>query len=340
VYSLISPVSECELDEVKGFLCGVFGVKETYAMFQPEVLRWKCLAPHPFWSGSRGYALRYKGELAAFGCLAPCRFLTGSATVASCCTIDWAASQKVPGAGVMLYRHIQSLTGAMINIGGSNDARRVLPRMGFQERLALESYTRVLRPLRQWRQTPRDWKSPLRWARDCRELLRPAQGAPGGWRARRITSFDQLAPDLFPDPAVTRAVVCERTAESLNYSLACPAARMEAYVLDRDGAPCGYFLLSRSGYQCRIADLWVRSEDGRHWAAAYAAATAAAGLEATQVTAAASTALPCGALRQAGYRRTQGEPVFVLDPGGLLGGRSDLAIGLLENDGYYWRGEV
>ena len=106
------------------FLRTVFGVSESHRMFQPDVLRWKCFAPHPFWEGSRGYALRYKGEIAAFGCLVPCRFLTGSETVASCNVIDWAASKTVPGAGILLYRHIQSLTGTMINIGGTADARQ------------------------------------------------------------------------------------------------------------------------------------------------------------------------------------------------------------------------
>ena len=120
-------------------------------MFQPDVLRWKCFAPHPFWEGSRGYALRYKGAMAAFGCLVPSRFLTGSATVASCNMIDWAASKAVPGAGAMLYRHIQSLTGTMINIGGTEDARNLLPRIGFAARVERHAYARVLRP---WGQLP------------------------------------------------------------------------------------------------------------------------------------------------------------------------------------------
>jgi hypothetical protein len=321
------------------FLRAVFAVSPAYPMFQPDVLRWKCFAPHPFWEGSRGYALRYHGEIAAFGCLVPCRFLTPSA-VASCCMIDWAASQKVPGAGVMLYRQIQSLAGTMINIGGSHDARSVLPRMGFQHRLDLATFTRVLRPLRHLRHAPKDWKTPLRWARDSRELLRPAQRVPAGLHARRLSSFDSLAPELFPAHAVTSAVVCQRTAASLNYALACPAARMEAYALDRNGAPSGYFLLSRNGPLCRIADLWVNSNDPQRWADAYAAATAAANdPHTTEVTTAASAPLPIQALRQAGYRRAHTEPVFVLDPAGLLGGRSDLAISMLENDAYYWRGE-
>ena len=296
-------------------------------MFQADVMRWKCFAPHPFWEGSRGYALRYKGEIAAFGCVVPCRFLTGSGTVASCNVIDWAASKAVPGAGIMLYRHIQGLTGTMINIGGTPDACQVLPKIGFAVRADIFHYTRVLRPWRHLRMAERkDWKSPLRLVRDYREL----------GRATTLQAEACATREAFPDPSIAQQVVCARTPESLAYFLTCPAAQMEAHLL----APAGYFLLSRIGRQCRIADLWVRSADRHEWAKAYAAAAAAARTDpdTTEVTVAASLPLQTGALEQAGYRRTHAEPVFVLDPGRLLEDRNDLAVSLLENDGFYWSG--
>jgi len=322
------------------FLRTVFGLDESHRMFQADVLRWKCFVPHPFWVGSRGYALRYKGEIAAFGCLIPCRFLTQSGTVASCDVIDWAASKVVPGAGVMLYRHILGLTGTMINIGGTADARSVLPKIGFEARVQRYGYTRVLQPWRHFQQTqPIDWKSPLRLARDYRELGRAAQAVGPTLKARRVQSFDRVPAGVFPDPSVTQQVVCARDPEALNYFLACPAAEINAYLLERDHSPAGYFLLSRVGCECRIADLWIRSPDGQAWAEAYAAATAAARTDPgiTRITVAASLPLQTGALQQAGYRRTHAEPVFVRDPGRLLGDGNDLALNLLENDGYYWK---
>ncbi|HXM43464.1 MAG TPA: hypothetical protein VN924_19665 [Bryobacteraceae bacterium] len=323
------------------FLRTVFGVGESHRMFQADVLRWKCFAPHPFWEGSRGYALRYKGKIAAFGCVVPCRFLTGSGTVASCNVIDWAASKAVPGAGIMLYRHIQGLTGTMINIGGTEDARQVLPRIGFHAGAEIHHYTRVLRPWRYFRMADRkDWKSPLRLARDYRELRRAARDAGHGLTAWRVDSFDGMATGTFPDPAFTQQVVCARTPESLNYFLACPAATMDAYLLVRGQTRAGYFLLGRVGYQYRIADLWIRSADAQEWAEAYAAAAAIARADPhiTEVTVAASSPLQIAAIQRAGYRRTHSEPVFVSDPGSMLGGRNDLAVSLLENDGFYWSG--
>jgi hypothetical protein len=160
----------------------------------------------------------------------------------------------------------------------------------------------------------------------------------GGLSVRRLENFDGMRRDGLPDPSITGQVVFERTPESLAYFMACPAAAMEAYAVERGPAPGGYFVLGRSGRQCRIADLWIRSAEQQDWAAGYAAAAAAASADphTTEVTAAASLPLEAGALGQAGYRRTHGEPVFVLDPGALLGDRSDLAVSFLENDAFYW----
>jgi hypothetical protein len=310
------------------FLRTVFGVGESHRMFQADVLRWKCFAPHPFWEGGRGYALRYQGAIAAFGCVVPCRFLTGSEAVASCNVIDWAASKAVPGAGLMLYRHIQSLSGTMINIGGTEEARNVLRKTGFQAQAEIQHFTRVVRPWRHFRQAAQmDWKAPLRLARDYRELTRSAQAGGPAPTVRRVRNFDGVT--ALPDSSITGQVVCARTPESLNYFLGCPATKAEAYLLERENESVGYFLLSRIGNECRIADLWTRSD----WTAAYAAATAV-GDDVTQITVAASSPLQTRALEQAGFRRTHSEPVFVLDRDGKLHG--DLAVSLLENDGFYW----
>jgi hypothetical protein len=319
-------------------LRNVFGVGESHRMFQADVLRWKCFAPHPFWEGSRGYALRYKGEMAAFVCLVPIRFLTVSGTVPGCNFIDWAASKAVPGAGIMLRRHIQGLIGTMINTGGTEDARQVLPKIGYQVRGERHAYTRVVRPWRHFQGHRKDWKSPVRLARDYRELRRAAPVAGHALKARRVDSFDGVPAEVFPDPLVTRQVVCARTPESLGYFLACPASKMEAYLLERDHTPVGYFVLSRVGFESRIADLWVRSADRQDWAEAYATATAAARTDphTAEVKAAACSPLETGALEQSGYRRTHAEPVFVLDPDGKLGDRYDLDISLLEDDEFYW----
>lgn len=325
-------MAESELGDVMRFLRTVFGVRESHRMFQQDVLRWKCFAPHPFWKGSRGYALRYKGDIAAFGSVVPCRFLTATGTVASCNVIDWAASKAVPSAGILLYKHIQGIAGTMINIGGTDAARQVLPLIGFQARAEIHHCTRVVRPWRHFRQThPKDWKSPLRLARDYQELGHAVRHGAGALTARRVDRFDSIPAHDLRGPGMT-----ERTPELLNYFLTCPAARIDGYLLERDHTPVGYVLLSRTARECRIADLWIHSADGAPWTDAYATATAVARTDpnTTCITAAASLPVQTGALERAGFRRTHTEPVLVLDPEGRLG--DHLAVGLLENDGSYW----
>ncbi len=278
-------------------------------------MRWKCLAPHPFWDGSRGYVLRYKGTIAAFGCVMPCRFQTGTETIPACNVIDWAASKAVPSAGILLYRHIQDLTGAMINIGGTTEARQVLPKIGFDARVELQHYTRVLRPLRRFRSAAKDWKSPLRLARDYSELA----------RRPHAETIAEVARD---------AVHCSRARELLAYFKGCPAARITTHEIAG-----GEFVLSRVADESRIADLWISSERAEDWAAAYQAALTMAGADpdVSVVSVAASLPAQSAALERCGFRRTHSEPVFVRDPAGRLAGRGGLALSLLENDAFYWR---
>jgi hypothetical protein len=147
-------------------------------------------------------------------------------------------------------------------------------------------------------------------ARDLGELAR-SPGARKPLAARRVASFEDAA---------------------WNYFMACPAAPMEGYLLEREGAPVGAFLLSRVGDECRIADLRTNGD----WVGAYQAAVAAAG-NVTRIVAAASVPARTEALEQAGFRRTHSEPVFVLDPESRL--PAELSVSLLENDGFYWHSQ-
>jgi len=303
-------------------------------MFQLDAIRWKCFAPHPFWEGSRAYALRYKGEIAAFGCVVPSRFLTPDGAVPVSNVIDWSASKAVPGAGIMLYRHIQSLAPVMINIGGTEDARSVLPKIGFQARLERHGYTRVLRPWRYFLESrEKNWKSLLRLARDYRELARSISN-----RGIRAAALNQLPREAFPAPAAAGPISCLRSQELIDYFRACPLARFQPYLLECSGEGIGYFLLSTHGAHSRIADLWVRSAEIQDWSEAYAAAVqVAADMGSNQVTAGASAPLQMQALRSAGFRRTLIEPVFVRDPETRLASGAEIALNLLENDAAYWR---
>ncbi len=301
-------------------------------------MRWKYFDPHPYWEGSRSYLLESDAEIAAHGCVVPIRFLTESGPVTSCCIIDWAANPAFPGAGALLYQRLYRLTETMLGIGGSDAARKVLPRMGFQVRAQLDTFVRAARPFSLFRAKPkRDWKSAAHLGRNVARLFRPIAPVPAGWSAQRVEKFDATIDPVLPRPGVARGAVCERSAAFLNYILACPVAAMSGFTLSKAGELAGYCVLSRSGHQSRIADLWIASERPEDWRVAYglAARLALENPGVTEITASASEPLGRRAIQGAGLHARETMPIFLRDSKSFLEGSPEVRIGALENDFFY-----
>ncbi len=301
-------------------------------------MRWKYFDPHPFWEGSRSYVLESGTQMAAHGCVVPIRFLTESGPVTSCCIIDWAANPAFPGAGALLYQRLYRLTGTMLGIGGSDAARKVLPRMGFQVRAELDTFVRVARPFSLFRaKTKSDWKSTAHFGRNVARLFRPIAPVPAGWSARRVEQFDATLNPVLPRPGAVRGAVCERSAAFLNYILACPVAAMSGFTLSNAGELAGYCVLSRSEHQSRIADLWIASERPEDWRVAYglAARLALKDRDVSEVAASASEPRGRKAIQGAGLYARESMPIFLHDPKARLAGSPEVRIGALENDFFY-----
>ena len=106
-----------------------------------------------------------------------------------------------------------------------------------------------------------------------------------------------------------------RSAELMNYWLACPAANMGAYVVRRHGEVAGYFLISVVEHRARIADLWVQTDQLDLWGPVYAEAFRQAGKLPAVWNVCATTGNPDAILAM----RTMGLPsspnqLFLLDP--------------------------
>ncbi len=173
----IAPICEADVEEVSGFLRATFGCDEQWTPFRPDVLSWKALTPHPFWEGSRGYAMRRQGEIVAYGSAVPTRFVWEGGDMLVACVIDWAASKAMPGGGVAIYNHIAKFTDGLIGVGGSYDAHRVVKRMGFQQRQEFEIRARVMKPMRRFLGTPgKNWRVVARLWRNVWRSLRPLDG--------------------------------------------------------------------------------------------------------------------------------------------------------------------
>jgi len=276
-------------------------------------------------------------EIAAHACLCPVTYCLPGQEISGCHFIDWAAGRKVVGAGGLLIRKLVSMFDVLLAIGGSADTRQVLPRLGFQVAGEIAFLARVMRPWRQFRTDPfpRGWKTGPRLARNWLWSRTQPPEASANWTYSWITAFDSSQEALFEAPVPFPAA--RRTSALLNYWLRCPGAVISAYLIRDGDRPKGWFLLSRTEGVMRVADLRVLSGEVADWAAAFALATRAAYADSLgcELVAAAATPLAVEAIRRNGFRLRKTDPVFLLDPKGVLRGRMPVEITLMESDAGY-----
>ncbi len=326
----IRTLEESQIPELTAFLTRVFDMPATSRSVQPALLRWKMFEPHPFWPGPRSYAAWHEGRIVAHGCLLPYLYRYNGGEARAQVIIDWAADPTVRGGGVLIYQALAKLTDIQIGIGGSDDARKALPRMRFETRQTVGTYMRLQNPLKnQPSSAPLDWKTPLRIGRDVlRQVQQGGLGDTGSLQARAVTEFDESVP--MPQPGEN--VISVRTPALLNYALRCPNTEIEGYVLESGGTAAGYCVLARVGTTCRIADLWI---DGQWSEAVSLAAQLAARKPCGSVAMNASVTPVRRALEQQGFRLLVEWPLFVKDPAKKLPANREIHVSMLDNDAFY-----
>jgi hypothetical protein len=330
----IAPICEADIEEVSRFLRATFGCDEKWVPFQPDVLRWKALKPHPLWEGSRGYAMRKQGEIVAYGCAAPIRLIHAGGEALVACLIDWTASKAVVGGGVLVYQYIGRFVDALIGVGGTDEARRTVQRMGFQTRQNLDTYARVTRPVVKFLETrEKHWKDLARMARNIWRGSRTGRGSTRGWAARRVERFDDTVSTVLPRPGLVSGAVAYRDPQLLNHYLSCPASPMEGYLLEHNGHIQGYLVLAIAQDECRVADWWVASADESEWATALG--VACSGRTGHEVS------VGCGAFhsqrvaKRAGFYLSVRHPLYVKDPRQKVPAALDAAIAMADTDEFY-----
>lgn len=324
-----------DLPDITRFLVSIFGNGLPPSLLDPRFLDWKFFLPRPDWDGARSYIVRQDQQIAAHVCVWPLTFMAGAREIRSCHLVDWAASPAAPGAGSAIYQHLMQLSGTVIAVGGSEHARRVLPRLNFRPHGNLEVYARVVRPWKQFCSRPptSGWKD---WARLCRNTLWSLKQLreKSGWSATPM----RLA-DARWDALQTAVSVCRtrKSAEVLNYILQCPAARCSLFYLLHDGQARGYFVLSQLGGQCRIADLHVCSERERAWRAAFrtAARTAAASPDTFEITAASSLPWLSHILNEDGFRLRNLKPIMLFDPESKFADTPPWHVQMIDSDAFF-----
>jgi len=336
----ISVATESQQDEIRAFVAPAFtGPGTPDVLNSPQMQRWKAVQPHPGWDGRRNYTLRQNHRIAAHACLWPTGFRTSSGDVTCSHILDWAADPTVAGSGVAVYRHLMQLTDIVLAIGGSAQARRLLPRIGFKPYATLDYYARVIRPIRQYLSRPK--ASAIReMARLGRNIIWsfPAAHSQGSyWSAIHRPAAGTWLDDVVSQFKPQSFCAGSRSSTFVNYLLSCPAAACSLYSLSSRGFDRGYFILNEVRGQTRIIDLFLKSEDPRDWKSAFRVAVATAASIASTCEISMATSLPwfTELLRTCGFRKCNDRPVMLYDPRGLLVNAPPLNIQMVDSDAYY-----
>lgn len=336
--------SQAARAEIAAFLAEIFHVTGDAAIIEPRAMQWKLFDARPDWEGSRSAVLRRDGRIVAHAAICPMRFLLPDGEVTGIHPVDWAGSPRVPGSGVLLLRYLMRKADTLLGFGGSASTQAILPRLGYRPLGDFHFYARVVRPWLQHRTRPEHggWKPLARLARNTLWSWTPLPPTPTGWTAEPVEDFHSALPPEFWERIPQRYTPLKRTPALVNYFLRCPIASIRGFRLLQGGRPRGYFLLSRSGHQTKIADIRLSSEDdAANWRAAYITATRTAMDDpaACEILAGASMDLGKQAIESLGYRLREKSPLSIYDPKKLLAAAPPLWIEMIDGDQGYLQDE-
>jgi hypothetical protein len=252
---------------VSVFLRRVFEMSPEHPVVEPHHLHWKCWEERADWPGSRGYILTGPDGIVAHGIVVPLSFGSGELRFKMVHLIDWAAESTSVGGGVDLLERLGHSVDAVLAVGGSDMAQKILPALGFKLHGHVQRFARPLRPLRRLAGQKPGWKLCAQFARSAVWAWRAPSARAPGWEARRVVVED-LATSSIPWPKARRGTLFfERTPDVVGYYLRCPATPMELYEVAKEKSVRGYFMLAFAPAQARIVDLWTDSADRQDWRA-------------------------------------------------------------------------
>jgi len=332
------PLQPSDQQDLAQFLVKSFRADPDLDSFRSEVIHWKYFAHHPEWKSARSLAIKQEGNIVAHGGVWPIRLVTPDTEIKALHLIDWAASRSAVGVGVQLLRKMADLADVLLTIGGSQDTRSLLPKLGYRRLGELRHYARVIRPGLLFQTTPRkNWKTPVKFLRNSLHALTGIPSEPQGWHAAKLTSFAEPIPAIIGQ--VAQLTSSSRTAAGLNYLLSCPAARFSAFQVSDAGRVRGYFVLAQIGGQARIVDIRLQGGDRESWRAVCALAVrgAAEDPETCEIVAAASTEFTAEEWLLAGFVHRRTEQIFGYDPRNLVSSGSPLDLSLADGDQCFLR---
>jgi hypothetical protein len=299
------PSVPADAEAISRLMQKAFGTGADQPGLSAEQMHWKYWRASADWEGSRGFVMEREGAVVAHGSVVPLSCAWTGQHLRLVHLIDWAAQQDCTGAGIALMKLVGNMVDGVFAAGGSDATQKILPALGFRE---IGIATRFILPIRLRARIStnlfRSWRAGARLGRNLfLTAHRRSSMAPTGWRAR-LLPFENMHGSTFPTPKSNGQIaVFERTTAAIADLLQCPAVPSELYVVEREGAVRGYFVLTLAGRQGRIAEAWIDSDQVDDWYALFTVAIqqAKAHREMSELVAVASTATELEALRRAGF---------------------------------------
>jgi hypothetical protein len=326
-----------DLQELGEFLVRVYKFEPSDFHFAPRLLEWKYLYPRTGWKGGRSYVLEREGKIVAHAGVCPVFFRLPTGQVVSSVTImDWAADPAIPFVGIKLFRKLMAMAPTSFIIGGAAITRQIIPRMGFSSAGNAVTYAAWLRPWREFHGRPLTQRSILRMLHGMTHPVRRSSKLSGLWESVRVSEFnDSLQPIL--SGGKHPWTFCQRTVADLNYLLKCPHLEMRGFLLRRGDKLGGYFVMGKAGWETRLLDLVVDSQDGNDWKSACAAVTNAALLdrEVCRIRVLSAVPMLSQALLWNGYWCQYEDPIMLHDPGDALSRAFPVGFQLFDGDSGY-----
>jgi hypothetical protein len=224
------------------------------------------------------------------------------------------------------------------NIGGTEEVRAVLPRLGFEPKPKLAIFRKVLAPFHRLRTSG---------AGLFRKWAVTAKDAASVWRARTMPPPQTV--ELRSAPTFTeeinclqrqsslRMVTCRRDHLLLNYFLRCPLPGFSGWTIHTSGRMAGFAVLKmipEGRIQLgKIVDLWLDTEDQSCWQAAVAALIERfRALSADHVISYASFPSLNAALLANGFAKSAERNVYIRDKQQSLPQNLPFGLSMLEGD--------
>ncbi|WP_435010366.1 GNAT family N-acetyltransferase [Tundrisphaera lichenicola] len=345
----IRPTTADDLPELGRFLVEGFHSPEDSAFAATEVLRWKYFDPIGEDSCEMERSLlardqetgRIVGHLGVY----PGRIRgPGLPTegVSTLHMIDWLADRSASGVGATLMRRAHRSTETQYVLGGSEAARSVISRAGYNLFGSVTMHQRVLRAGYRWKVPgPGPVGRGLRAARDAGRILAGSIPPPAcPISLQPVPSFGREIEPILASTA-ERAIFSSRGADRLNHLLRYPRGGITGWHLHGEGRIRGIALLAvvpRPGRVLvgKVVELMLDDSDEPAWHGAIHALTGELGrLRADVATSVVSTEWAARAFGASGYLPAHPIEFRLRDRSQLIPPASTIHLSMTEADYAY-----